>query len=62
MQCVDVNGNIVKAPSPYYAFYWVGLLAAGSLVVSGLLALLFAAPIGALITRLVRRNQKTNTF
>jgi len=61
MQCVDANGNIVRAPSPDYAFYWVGLLAVGSIGAAGLLALLLAAPVGALAARFVNRTQKPNT-
>jgi hypothetical protein len=55
MQCVNTDGDIVRAPSPDYAFYWVGLLVVGSLGVSALLALLLAAPAGALIARFVSR-------
>lgn len=62
MQCVDARGNIVRAPSPDYAFYWVGLLVVASLGISGFLALLLAAPIGALITRFVHRSRKASTM
>jgi len=34
MQCVEANGNILREPNPNYAFYWVGLLAMGSLFLS----------------------------
>jgi len=59
MQCVDANGVIVREPSPDYAFYWLGLLFAGSLILSALLALLFAAPVGALVPVLINRFRKT---
>ncbi len=55
MQCVDANGTVVREPSPDYAFYWIGLLMVGSLVVSGVLALLFTAPVSALIARFLNR-------
>lgn len=51
MQCVDVAGNIVREGSPDYAFYWVGVLALGSLILSGGAAFLVAAPLGAFIAR-----------
>jgi hypothetical protein len=51
MQCIDTAGNVVLEGSPDYAFYWIGLLALGSLVVSGGVAFLVAAPLGALIAR-----------
>lgn len=59
MQCVDANGTIVRAPSQDYAYYWVGLLMMGSLGLSGLLALLLAAPLGALVMRLAFRKAGT---
>jgi len=57
MQCVDAAGNVVRAGSPDYAFYWVGLLALASLIVSGGVAFLVAAPLGAFIAR--RRSRST---
>jgi hypothetical protein len=59
MQCVDESGAVVREPSPDYAFYWIALLAVGSLALSGLLALPLAVPAGALITRWVQRSRKT---
>ena len=58
MQCVDTKGAVVRQPSPDYAFYWLGILGVGSVVLAALLAVLFAAPIGALITYLVNRFRK----
>jgi hypothetical protein len=58
MQCVDATGRIVRAPSPDYAFYWVGLLAVGGLGIAVLLALLLAAPAGALIARFTGHSQQ----
>ncbi|MFN3308482.1 MAG: hypothetical protein ACK44E_04665 [Anaerolineales bacterium] len=60
MQCVDASGKIVREPSPDYAFYWTGLLMAGSLLVSGALALLLAAPVGVLVARFTSRSRKAN--
>src|SRR5690606_5605798 len=39
MQCVNAAGVVVREPSPDYAFYWVGLLVVGSILLSGVLAL-----------------------
>jgi hypothetical protein len=61
MRCVDDAGRVVRGPSPAYAFYWIGLVALASLVVSGLLALLLAAPAGALLNRLLRRPPSVGT-
>lgn len=58
MQCVDAAGNIVRESSPDFAFYWVGLLALGSLILSGGAAIIVAAPLGAFIAR--RRRQSTS--
>ncbi len=60
MQCVNANGSIVRGLSPDYAYYWIGLLMVGSLVVSGLLPLLLAAPLGALVTRSAHRSRGAN--
>lgn len=51
MRCVDAAGTVVQEGSPAFAFYWVGLLALGSLVLSGGAAFLVAAPLGAFIAR-----------
>lgn len=57
MRCVDASGQVVRDSNPDYAFVWIGLLAAGGLVLSGLLALALAAPLGALIGRLSGKKQ-----
>jgi hypothetical protein len=51
MRCVDAGGQVVRDSNPDYAFVWIGLLAAGGLVLSGLLAIALAAPVGTLIGR-----------
>lgn len=45
MQCVAPGGEVVRAPNPDYAFYWVGALAVAAVLAAGLLALLLAVPI-----------------
>lgn len=59
MRCVDAAGTVVRESSPDYAFYWVGILILISLVVSGGLAFLVAAPLGAFIAR--RNGRSTAT-
>ena len=61
MQCVDSNGNVVKEPSPDFAFIWLGILAVTGLILSALIAFLLAAPAGVLIVNLSNRLRKANT-
>ena len=61
MQCVDASGSIVRAPSPDYAFAWLGILAVIGLVLSALFAFLFAAPAGVLIANLTSRWRQRNS-
>ena len=60
MQCVDVNGGAVKEDPVAYAFIWIGIIAGIGLILAGILAFVFAAPAGVLITRLIDRNKKPN--
>jgi hypothetical protein len=55
MQCVGASGEIAREPSPDYAFYWMGALIAGSLLLSLALAFLLAAPAGLLFAAIARR-------
>jgi hypothetical protein len=56
MQCVDAAGMVVRDPNPDYAFYWIGILAAGSLILSIVLGLVLAAPVGVFIARIRKKN------
>jgi hypothetical protein len=60
LHCVDQSGNVVKKDPVLYAFIWIGVLMLIGLVISGILALVFAAPAGILITRFLNRNKKTD--
>lgn len=60
LRCVDENGNILKEDPVGYAFLWVAAFAVIGLIVSAVLAFLFAAPIGILIGRLLDRSRKPN--
>jgi hypothetical protein len=51
MQCVTAGGEIVRAPSPDYAFYWLGALAVGVSILAIILALLLMIPAGVWIGR-----------
>lgn len=61
MQCVGAGGAITRAPSANFAFYWMGALAAGGLIVSAGLAFLLAAPAGVLIGSIMRRRGQAET-
>ena len=58
MQCVTAGGEIVREPSPDYAFYWLGALAVAVIFLAGLLALLLMLPLAAWIGR---RKTKSTT-
>lgn len=57
MQCVDASGEIVKEDPVVYAFIWIGLIAGAGLIMAGILAFVFAAPAGMLITRFINRDR-----
>ena len=59
LHCVDPSGSVVKSDPVGYAFLWDGIFALVGLLLSGLLAFAFAAPMGVLIGRLFNRSQKT---
>jgi hypothetical protein len=60
LQCMDVNGVIVKEDPVLYAFIWIGGLAIIGFVIAILFAFTLAAPAGILIARLFNRGYKTN--
>ena len=60
LRCVDESGEVIKTDPVGYAFLWIGFFAVIGLIVSAVLAFLFAAPIGILIGRLFNRSQKSN--
>jgi ABC-type glycerol-3-phosphate transport system permease component len=60
LHCIDVTGAIVKEDPVLYAFIWMGIIALIGLVIAALLAFVFAAPAGVLISRLLNRSKKTN--
>jgi len=63
LHCIAANGEVVKNDPIGYAFLWIGLLAIIGLVLTGVLAFVFAAPAGVLISRFLNRNKKkTNTI
>ena len=56
LQCVDINGEVVKEDPVLYAFIWMGAITGIGLILAGVLAFVFAAPAGVLIARLFNRN------
>jgi hypothetical protein len=58
LRCVDETGIIVKEDHVGYAFLWIGAFALIGLIISAILAFVFAAPLGVLIGRLFKRSQK----
>lgn len=60
MQCIDENGEVVKEDPVAYAFIWIGVIAGIGLILSVILAFVFAAPAGVLIGRMINRNKKPN--
>ena len=58
LQCKDASGEVVKEDPVGYAFIWIGIITAIGLVLSGVLAFVFAAPAGVLIAKLANRMKK----
>jgi hypothetical protein len=55
LRCLDAAGLVAANRGGSYALLWSGLLGAGGLALAALLALLLAAPAGALFARLTKR-------
>ena len=53
LQCEDSNGDIVQTDPIVYAFIWIGIVALLGLVLTGVLAFVFAVPGGMLVTRVL---------
>jgi len=60
LQCKDASGEVVKEDPVGYAFIWIGIITAIGLVLSGVLAFVFAAPAGMLISKLANRMKKNH--
>jgi len=58
MQCVDINGEVVKEDPVAYAFIWIGMLSGAGIILAGIFSFVFATPAGVLITRFLNRNRK----
>jgi hypothetical protein len=61
LQCLDSSGETVKEDPVGYAFLWIGMIAALTLIVIALLAFALAAPAGVLAARLLNRDRKAGT-
>jgi hypothetical protein len=55
LHCVDSNGDVVQKDPIAYAFAWIGILALIAVVLTGVLAFVFAVPGGMLVTRLLSK-------
>lgn len=58
LQCVDASGEVVKEDPVGFAFLWIGIITGIALILTGVLAFVFAAPAGVLIAGLVNRMKK----
>ncbi|MBN8579754.1 MAG: hypothetical protein J0L96_03715 [Anaerolineae bacterium] len=63
LHCVDASGDVVKTDPIAYAFIWVGIIALLGVVLTGVLAFVFAVPGGMLVTRLLNklRGSRSNS-
>ena len=57
LQCLDANGEVVQEDPVGYAFIWMGSLVVIGSIIAGGLALVLAAPAGALIAKFLNKNQ-----
>jgi hypothetical protein len=53
LHCLGARGEIVKNDPVFYAFLWEGIFMVLGLITTVILALIVAAPAGAIITRLL---------
>lgn len=60
LECIDASGEVVKVDPVGFAFLWIGIVTAVGLILTGVLAFVFAAPAGALVAGVVNR-MKTRT-
>lgn len=56
LQCLDANGEVVQEDPVGYAFIWMGSLVVIGSIIAGGLALVLAAPAGALIAKFLNKN------
>ena len=61
LHCVDSSGSVVKNDPIVYAFIWIGISAGIGLILSIILALVFAVPGGMLVTKLLNRLRISST-
>ena len=57
LQCLDANGEVAQEDPVGYAFIWMGSLVVIGSIIAGGLALVLAAPAGALIAKILNKNQ-----
>ncbi len=60
LHCVDASGSVVKKDPLAYAILWIGAFSVVGLVLSAILAFVFAVPGGILVTRLLEKLKVKN--
>ncbi len=58
LQCKDASGEVVMEDPVGFAFLWTGIVTGIGLLLTGILAFVFAAPIGVLVTTLLNKIKK----
>jgi ABC-type glycerol-3-phosphate transport system permease component len=61
LHCVDAGGSVVKNDPIVYSFLWIGIFAGVGLLLSVILAFVFAVPGGMLVTRLLGKMNLKKT-
>lgn len=59
LHCVDARGETVKKDPVLFAFLWEGIAALVAAIVTGILALVLAAPAAVIASRLFRRKGRS---
>lgn len=55
LHCVNSSGDVVKNDPILYAFIWIGIFAVIGLLLSAILAFVFAVPGGMLVTKVLNK-------
>jgi hypothetical protein len=58
LECVDASGEVVMEDPVGFAFLWIGIITVIGLLITGVLAFVFAAPAGVLIAKLIDKLKK----
>ncbi|HRQ24176.1 MAG TPA: hypothetical protein PLF42_12185 [Anaerolineales bacterium] len=58
LHCIDAGGEVVKEDPIVFAFGWIGIVALIGLLITVILAFVFAVPGGMLVTRLLEKVRR----